>query len=115
MLDGRVAIKLGKILNDHGLFPSYNMLSDICYKLTLPSADEIMVTQGGEQIDGYALEDINLVYETIERQDVYGEALGTCELGRSLSYVYATLFKTDTLEKKHDVWSTKIPTSQGKA
>ena len=35
-------IKLGKILEDHGLFAPYSMINNLQYSITLPSASEIM-------------------------------------------------------------------------
>ena len=72
MLDKRVRVKLGRILNDHGLFAPYDMLSDIRYKITLPTADDIMIHQSGQKVDGYTLDDIKLEYEIIEDADVAG-------------------------------------------
>ena len=99
MLDKRVRVKLGRILNDHGLFAPYDMLSDIRYKITLPTADDIMIHQSSQKVDGYTLDDIKLEYETIEDADVYRNALNTYDVGRSLSYEHVTLFKRELWDK----------------
>ena len=99
VFDGRVRIKLGRILNDHGLFAPYYMLSDIRYKITLPSAGQIMVAQSRQSVAGYTLEDIKLEYETIEDADVYHNALNTYDIGRSLSYEHVTPFKREIWDK----------------
>ena len=99
VFDGRVRIKHGTILNDHGLFAPYDMLSDIRYKITLPHAGQIMVAQSSQSVDGYTLEDVKLEYETIEDVDVYRNALNTYDIGRSLSYEHVTLFKREIWDK----------------
>lgn len=64
----RVKIKLGKILNDHGLYAPFGMNSNIRYRIRLPSASDIMVAQSSQSVDGYTLEAIRLEYVTIEAQ-----------------------------------------------
>jgi hypothetical protein len=42
------------------------MANDLQYVITLPEADEIMSAQGGEDVEGYTLENIELKYDNIE-------------------------------------------------
>ena len=55
-------IRINKILKDHGLYAPHNMANDLQYVITLPTADEIMSAQGGESVEGYTLENIELEY-----------------------------------------------------
>ena len=52
VFDGRVRIKLGKILNDHGLYAPLDAGNIIKYKLIFPKADEIMVAQSSQKLQG---------------------------------------------------------------
>ena len=71
VFDGRVRIKLGKILNDHGLYAPLDAGKIIKYKLIFPKADEIMIAQSSQEVAGYTLEDVRLEYSSIENPDVY--------------------------------------------
>jgi hypothetical protein len=42
--------------------------------ITLPTADEIMHAHGGESAEGYTLEKIELVYESIDNIDLARKA-----------------------------------------
>ena len=77
VFDGRVRIKLGKILNDHGLYAPLDAGNIIKYKLIFPKADEIMVAQTSQKVAGYTLEDVRLEYSSIENPDVYNKALNS--------------------------------------
>ena len=77
IFDGRVRIKLGKILNDHGLYAPLDAGNVIKYKLFFPTADEIMVAQSNQKVEGYVLEDVKLEYSSIENPDVYNKALNS--------------------------------------
>ena len=92
-------VKLGKILEDHGLYAPYSMIHNFQYEITLPSAAEIMKAQSGEAVEGYSLENIELEYETIENQDIANSAFEGYEIGRSLSFEHATLMKTTEWSK----------------
>ncbi|CAB4025257.1 Hypothetical predicted protein [Paramuricea clavata] len=59
-------LKITKILSDHGLYAPYHSANDLQYVITLPQASEIMNAQGGETVDGYSLENLELEYESIE-------------------------------------------------
>ena len=74
---GRARIKLGKILNDHGLYVPLDAGNIIKYKLIFPKADEIMVAQNNQKVAGYTLEDVRLEYSSIENPDVYNKALNS--------------------------------------
>ena len=45
------------------------------YILILPKADEIMTAQGGESVDGYRPENLELEYETIYNRDTNDEVM----------------------------------------
>ena len=77
VFDGRVRIKLGKILNDHGLYAPLDAGNIIKYKLIFPKAEEIMVAQSNQKVAGYTLEDVRLEYSSIENPDVYNKALNS--------------------------------------
>ena len=93
VLGSKVSIKLGQILDNHGVYAPNKMVSDIQYKIRLPKADAIMVAQSGQVIAGYTLESLKLEYETIENPELAKQALSGYELGRSLTYEHVTLFR----------------------
>lgn len=92
-------IKLGKILEDHGLYAPYSMVNNFQYAITLPSAADIMKAQSGSAVEGYSLENIELEYETIENQELTDEVIAGYDVGRSLSYDHVTLMKTTEWDK----------------
>jgi hypothetical protein len=57
------------------------MANDLQYVITLPAADEIMNAQGGEKLEWYTLENIELEYESIDN------------VGRKLSFEHVILMK----------------------
>ena len=74
-------IKLGKILEDHGLYAPFNMTNNFQYIITLPKATDIMVAQSCQSIGGYTLENLELEYETVENQDMVSEVISGYESG----------------------------------
>ena len=92
ILGSRISIKLGQILNDHGVYAPNKMVSDITYAVRLPKADEIIVAQSGQKIAGYSLESIKLEYETIESPELADLTIIEYEKGRSLVYEHVSLF-----------------------
>ena len=92
-------IKLGKILEDHGLYAPYSMINNLQYSITLPSASDIMKAQSGEAVGGYSLENLELEYETIENQELANEATKVYEIGKSLDFDHVTLMKTTEWDK----------------
>ena len=99
ILGTKQRIKLGKILEDHGLYAPYSMLNNLQYSITLPSASEIMNAQSGEAVEGYSLENLELEYETIENQELANEATEIYETGKSLDFDHVTLMKTTEWDK----------------
>ena len=99
VLGTKQRIKLGKILEDHGLYAPYSMINNLQYSITLPSASEIMNAQSGEAVEGYSLENIELEYETIENQELANEATEIYETGKSLDFDHVTLMKTTEWDK----------------
>ena len=99
VLGTKQRIKLGKILEDHGLYAPYSMINNLQYSITLPSASEIMKAQSGEAVEGYALENLELEYETIENQELANEATEIYETGKSLDFDHVTLMKTTEWDK----------------
>ncbi len=71
----RVKIRLGKILHDHGLFAPHGININVEYTLRLPSAEDIMVVQSSQKVEGYSLKDVKIIYETIESPNIYREIL----------------------------------------
>lgn len=62
-------IELGWILKDHGLYAPFNMNNNLQYIITIPSTASIMVAQSGQAVGMYALENMELEYETVENAD----------------------------------------------
>ena len=98
IFDGRIRIPLGKILNDHGLYTPLDAGNIIKYKLIFPKADEIMVAQSNQKVEGYVLEDTMLEYSSIENPDVYTKALNSFQ-GRTLVFEDVTFIDDDTWGK----------------
>ena len=92
-------IRLGKILEDHGLYAPYNMINNLQYSITLPNASSIMRAQSGSAVGGYSLENIELEYETIENQSLTDKVISEYSVGRSLSFEHVTLMKTTEWNK----------------
>ena len=95
VLKRRVRIKLGQILNDHGLFAPKGMNCNIRYRIRLPKTKDIMVAQSNQSVDGYSLEDTKLEYSTIEDPDTYNNALNSYQVGRTLVYNHVTMMKRE--------------------
>ena len=95
---GRVRIKLGKILNDHGLYAPFDAGNIIKYKLILPKADEIMVAQSSQKVAGYTLEDVMLEYSSIESPDIYNKALNSFQ-SRTLVFEDVTFIDEESWGK----------------
>ncbi len=70
----RIKIKLGKILNNQGLFAPSALNSCVEFNFKTPSASEIMIAQSGESVGDYALKESKLIYESIESSDAYSQA-----------------------------------------
>ena len=66
----RQKICLDKIIADHGLYAPFSMNNNPRYIITLPSASEVLIAQGGETLGTYSLENIQLEYETIDNPDL---------------------------------------------
>ena len=96
---GRVRIKLGKILNDHGLYTPLDAGNIIKYKLIFPRADEIMIAQSGQEVAGYSLEDVRLEYSSIENHDIYNKALNSFQ---SRTLRGRDFHRRRRMEKGHD-------------
>ena len=92
-------LKLEKILSTHGLYSPYGMMNNFQYIITLPKASEIMISQSGQSVGGYSLENLELEYETIENLDLSEEVLSNYSQGRSLSFNHVTLMKTVEWDK----------------
>jgi hypothetical protein len=86
-------IRINKIIKDHGLYAPHNMTNDLQCVIALPAADEIMNAQGGESVEGYTLENIELEYESIDNIDLARKAEGLYGSERELSFEHATLMK----------------------
>ena len=65
----RIKIKLGKILNNQGLFAPSALNCSVEFNFKTPSASEIMIAQSGESVGDYALKEPKLIYESIESPD----------------------------------------------
>jgi hypothetical protein len=95
----KVKKPIDKIIGDHGLYNPFTMNNNPMYILTLPGADEIMTAQGGQKVEGYNLENLELEYETIENDVLASEVSSMYTTGRSLSYKHVTLMRTSNWDK----------------
>ena len=101
-------IRINKILKDHGLYAPHNMANDLQYVITLPAAAEIMSAQGGENVEGYTLENIELEYESIDNIDLARKAEGLYGSERELSFEHATLMKKTEWSKDSTIINETI-------
>ena len=69
-----VKIKLGKILNDQGLFAPSALNGGVEFNFKTPDANDIMIAQSGESVGGYSLKEPKLIYESIESPEMYSQA-----------------------------------------
>ncbi|CAB3993124.1 Hypothetical predicted protein [Paramuricea clavata] len=90
---------IDKIIGDHGLYTPFTMNNNPMYILILPEASETMVAQGGQKVDGYKLENLELEYDTIENDSLASEISSKYTYGRSLSYKHVTLMSTSNWDK----------------
>ena len=107
VFDGRVRIKLGKILNDHGLYAPLDVGNIIKYKLIFPKADKIMVAQSSQKVAGYTLEDVRLEYSSIENPDVYNKALNSFQ-SRTLVFEDVTFIDEESWGKNTTIINKTI-------
>ena len=70
----RVKIKLGKTLNNQGLFAPSALNGNVEFNFRTPSASEIMIAQSGESVGDYALKELKLIYESIDSSNMYAQA-----------------------------------------
>jgi hypothetical protein len=101
-------IRINKILKDHALYAPHNMTNDLQYVITLTTADEIMNAQGGESVEGYTLENIELEYESIDNIDLARKAEGLYVSERELSFEHATLMKKAEWKKDSTIINETI-------
>ena len=97
--DTKLKKPIDKIMGDHGLYTPFTMNNNPMYILTLPEADAIMTAQGGQKVEGYKLENIELEYETIENDVLASEVSSMYTTGRSLPYKHVTLMRTSNWDK----------------
>ncbi len=71
----RIKIKLGKILNNQGLFAPSALNGGVAFNFKTPDASDIMIAQSGENVGGYALKEPKLIYESIESPEMYSQAV----------------------------------------
>ena len=74
LFKARGKIKLGKILNNQGLFAPSALNGTVEFNFKTPSASEIMIAQSGESVGDYTLKEPKLIYESIESQNMYSQA-----------------------------------------
>ena len=101
-------IRINKILKDHGLYAPHNMANDLQYVITLPTAVEIMNAQGGESVEGYTLENIELEYESIDNIDLARKAENLYGSERELSFEHVTLMKKTEWSKDSTIINETI-------
>ena len=76
--------------------------------ITLPEADEIMSAQGGEAVEGYTLENIELEYESIDNIELARKAENLYGSERNLSFEHATLMKKTEWSKDSTIINETI-------
>ncbi|CAB3982129.1 Hypothetical predicted protein [Paramuricea clavata] len=103
---------IDKIIADHGLYVPFFMNNNPMYILTLPQADEIMTAQGGERVDGYKLDNLELEYESVENDTLASEVSSMYSTGRSLSYKHVTLMRTSNWNKDLTIVNENINISR---
>ena len=89
-------IRINKILKDHGLYAPHNMVN------------EIMSAQGGEAVEGYTLENIELEYESIDNIELARKAENLYGSERDLSFEHATLTKKTEWSKDSTIINETI-------
>jgi hypothetical protein len=82
--------------------------NDLQYVITLPTATEIMNAQGGENVEGYTLENIEMEYESIDNIDLARKAEGLYGSLRELSFEHATLMKKTEWSKDSTIINETI-------
>ena len=101
-------IRIGKILNDYGLYAPHNMANNLQYVITLPAADEIINAQGGEKVEGYTLENIELEYESIDNIGLARKVESQYNVGRKLSFEHVILMKKTEWSKDSTIINETI-------
>ncbi len=95
----RVKIKLEKIINNQGLFAPSALNGGIEFNFKTPDASDIMIAQSGESVDGYALKEPKLIYESVESSEMYSNAktnyTGTEFTFTDISYLKPTSWQKD--------------------
>jgi hypothetical protein len=84
------------------------MANDLQYVITLLTADEIMSAQGGESVEGYTLENIELEYESIDNIDLARKAENLYGSERELSFEHTTLMKKTEWDKDSTIINETI-------
>ncbi|CAB4026897.1 Hypothetical predicted protein, partial [Paramuricea clavata] len=84
------------------------MANDLQYVITLPEADKNMSAQGGEAVEGYTLENIELEYESIDNIDLARKAENIYGAERELSFEHVTLMKKTEWSKDSTIINETI-------
>jgi hypothetical protein len=84
------------------------MANDLQYVITLPAADEIMNAQGGENVEGYTLENIELEYESIDNTELARKVESQYNAGRKLSFEHVILMKKTEWSKDSTIINETI-------
>ena len=87
-------VRIGRILDNHGLYAPFSMNNNFQYIITLPTASTIMTAQSGSAVGTSSLENLELEYETVQNPYIAMEVTQGYSTGRSLSYEHTTLMKT---------------------
>jgi hypothetical protein len=74
------------------------MANNLQYVITLPEADEIMNAHGGEYVEGYTLENIELEYESIDNIELARKVESQYNAGRKLSFEHVIMMKKNGME-----------------
>ena len=82
-----LAMPLTKVFGGSGPICT-NSMKELEFVIKLPTSEEIMVGQSGEQKGEYKLKDINLEFETVKGTEISSETSNLFRKGRHLYYDY---------------------------
>ncbi len=102
----RIKIRLGKILNNQGLFAPSALNGGVEFNLKTPDASDIMIAQSGESVGSYALKEPKLIYESIESSEMYSQAVTDYTATEFMFVDVNYLFPTNWLKDQTSVVET---------
>ena len=83
---GEIVISLSHILENQGVYASYDMDFNIDIEITLPKASDAMKAQTSQSVAGYELEDLKIKYKKMANEELYSLSTQSYKVGRSIPY-----------------------------